>query len=46
MQYEYAGFNDDVMMLSMPELDDDAALEAAWAEWCAEHPEAEDGEMF
>jgi hypothetical protein len=47
LHLEYAGYNDDIMMLSVPELDDDAAIEAAWAEWCAEHPEMdEDGEAF
>lgn len=47
MVREYTGFSDDVMMLSIPELDNDAAFEAAWAEWCAMHPDMdEDGEMF
>lgn len=44
---EYNGFSDDIMMLSLePELDDDAALEAAWEQWCAEHGSDDDGEMF
>jgi hypothetical protein len=46
MNHEYTGFSDDVMSLYLPELDDDAAMEAAWAEWCAQNPTGDDGEMF
>ena len=37
----YTGFNDDIVELLTPELTDDAAMQAAWEEWCAQFPDGE-----
>jgi len=44
----YTGFNDDVIELYVhtPELDDEAAMQQAWEQWCAQHPEYDYGEPF
>jgi len=39
-------FLDEVHLMGMVELDQNEALEQAWAEWCEMHPEADDGEEF
>ena len=37
----YTGFNDDIVELLTPELTDDAAMQAAWEDWCAQFPDGE-----